>query len=465
MKTEEKENETNVESKNANNGKKEIRARVFNIMQYEEVNGEIKLSEETIKTVLEKRKSIKKWAWIIHDRDIDENGNYKKKHFHIVIMFENAMKLSQIATWFGIKENFIQIPKGSRNTNPFYDCVQYLTHQDIKQIESGKTVYDPTEVKANFDWQKEIEEYIARKTSKGKGGFGDSDREKVDNWIMGIKSGDYDLEYLREEDFVLYVRNKKLLEEAKREYLNGLNMPSVRVNYYIYGSGGSGKGLMSRALARTLFPDMKDEEIFFEIGAGKVSFDGYTGQPVLIWNDVRVAELLESLGGRGNVFDIFDTTPTRKRQNVKYGNVVLRNVVNIANSVCDFRDFLDGLAGEYIDSRGVLHNAEDKNQSYRRFPIIVPIRDTDFDIYINMGFIYGRPEYYQQYVEMKNIQGSLKAMVGRYTSEIYRLCETKITEPIVIEHKKIVESRTPAKSNLEELTQEEFDEIAKLGQK
>ena len=78
-------------------------------------------------------------------------------------------------------------------------------------------------------------------------------------------------------------------------------MPQRRINYYIEGLRGIGKSLISRALARTLIERdnlMNDDEIFFEVGSDRTNFEGYDGQPVLIWNDCRASTLLAKLDGR-----------------------------------------------------------------------------------------------------------------------------------------------------------------------
>lgn len=79
-----------------------------------------------------------------------------------------------------------------------------------------------------------------------------------------------------------------------------------------------------KALARALYPELDDDEdIFFTIGAKNATFEGYDGQPVIIWDDRRDYSLLEELGGRENVFNVFDTIPQNLRQNIKYGSVKL----------------------------------------------------------------------------------------------------------------------------------------------
>lgn len=128
-------------------------------------------------------------------------------------------------------------------------------------------------------------------------------------------------------------------------------------------------------------------EAFFEVGAPGSAFEGYDGQPVLIWNDRRAYDLLNELNGRGNVFNVFDTHPSRQRQNVKYSSINLANKVNIVNSVENYIHFLDGLSGEYHDKDGNLHESEmsEKIQAYRRFPLIIVIDSNKaiYDLMIN----------------------------------------------------------------------------------
>lgn len=60
--------------------------------------------------------------------------------------------------------------------------------------------------------------------------------------------------------------------------------------------------------------------------------------------------------------------------------------MNIINSVQDCNDFLDRLAGEYTDKQGNKQEAEDKAQSYRRFPLTITINDNSYDLKVNKGY-------------------------------------------------------------------------------
>ena len=147
------------------------------------------------------------------------------------------------------------------------------------------------------------------------------------------------------------------------------------------------------------------------------------------------------LKGRGNVFNVFETHPTRQRQHVKYNSIRLTNEVNIVNSVDSFTEFLDGLAGEYTDKNGVQRQAEDKGQSYRRFPIIIPLHEEDFDILINKGVLEGSKEYLQ-FVEHCHIRGNLERITRRLANyqEQKLALETKVISPILVAHNDIRDS-------------------------
>lgn len=99
-------------------------------------------------------------------------------------------------------------------------------------------------------------------------------------------------------------------------------------------------------------PDItKDEELYFVVGDGNVPFDGYDGQPIIIWDDWRALDLLSHFD-RSLVWKLFAINPERISVNVKYGSTSLINAVNIVTCVDPYLKFMEELAGEYTDKRG-----------------------------------------------------------------------------------------------------------------
>lgn len=420
-----------------------IKSRIFNVMQYERhpETGELLLTEERIKDALAHR-MIKRWAYVCHDKDVysalDEEqnpdhhkGDVKPRHWHVVIeMGTRQVEIGVIAKWLGIKDNFVNVAKGA---GAFLDCVQYLTHEDDKQQGLGKRLYEDSCVQANFNFREELDKRAERKARYGKD-LNEKDRIRNEVLLKGMTLREvvekYPLQY--QDDFTY-------LEKCRLRYISTISeMPKARINYYVEGRGGIGKGLISKAIARALVDrdgTMRDDDIYFEVGADRASFEGYDGQPVIIWNDCRAYTLLQKLGGRENVFNVFDPFPPNVKQNIKYGSVRLNNSVNIVNSVQPYTEFFDGLAGEYTDKDGQVQKAEDKGQSYRRFPFFLVLHEEDYDLGMNKGVFEGTREY-EQYMMYRGLRGNMQRIAERCGDnyELYNVVTKKALAPVVDKH-------------------------------
>lgn len=423
-----------------------MKARIFNIMQYEKhpVTGDVLLTEEKIRDAVAHR-TIKRWAYICHDADVysaldeeqDEThkkGETKPRHWHIVIeMGSNQAEISTIAKWFGIPENFVDVAKGH---GAFLDCCQYLTHEDEKQQGLGKRLYDDTRVFSNFQFRAALDK---RAEQKLKFGREVSEKDEIRHRVLfeGLT-----IRQLCDENPIAYQNDYSTLDKFRLKYITEkAPMPEIRINYYVCGSGGVGKGLICKAIARALFPDIKnDEDIFFNVGAKGSAFEGYDGQPVLIWDDRRGIDLLHELGGRGNLFNVFDMHPVRQRQNIKFSSVCLCNTINLINSVQPYKEFMSQIMGEYKDKNGLLVKSEEDEagQVLRRFPFIIPLHEKDFDIMMNRGIFEGTREY-DQYITLKNVRGSMKQIAelcnGNHEAE--RLIQMQTVRPIVEKHNQL----------------------------
>lgn len=67
------------------------------------------------------------YAYILHDRDLDESTNQlKKAHYHLLIMGEYQRTISAWATFLNVKENEVQVIENKRRS------IRYLIHFDSK---------------------------------------------------------------------------------------------------------------------------------------------------------------------------------------------------------------------------------------------------------------------------------------------------------------------------------------------
>ena len=387
-------------------------SRIFNIVSclINPITNEELVDVDEIESVLRKYSTIKKWAYIVHDKDVytkkDERKNSRHKagklkhpHIHIVINTETkGIDVNKIAKWLKIDVRLIEMRKGK---GAFNDCLKYLVHSN----RPDKYQYSCDEVITN------IPDYKDRASNYKKEDANNvdlSDPDSIENRVL------YHGMTLKEVIRVapdIYRKNTDRLKKHRLEYINlFMEMPKSRVNFYITGMGGTGKGLCSKALARVLIDpngEKDDSEIFFCVGADKSTFEGYDGQPVLIWDDCRSSTLWNKLGGRENIFNVFDPYPQEIRQNVKFSSVRLVNKINIVNSVQKPSEFLNGLAGKYTDKNGNIQEAEDEGQSYRRFPLIIELSDNSFDLKCNKGVFEGTKEFLN-YFTINNICGNFQ---------------------------------------------------------
>ncbi|MCM1102214.1 MAG: Rep family protein [Clostridium sp.] len=433
-----------------------MKSRVFHCVQYEfnpKDGTDFHFNENNITNCLA-HKSIKKYAYIKHDKDVytkDDKelyghniGDLKNDHWHVILKTDVPIDVEVIAKWLGVPPQQIEIPKGK---GAFLDNVQYLTHESEKEQNKGKHLYSDDEIKANFDFRAELTQRAENKLKYGR----DLDHEQ--QILYDVMYGGKTIRQVIDEDKIFYMNSYKKVDSARLKYIQQCNPPTMRINYYIEGKGGVGKGLASRAIARSLYPDLeKDDDIFFCIGDGKATFEGYDGQPVIIWNDCRSFELFNLLGSRGNIFNVFDIHPQAIRQNVKYSSINLINTVNIVNSVQSYQEFLNGLAGEYND-----YKSEDKSQSYRRFPIITLLRQDDISVLLNKGVFEDSIEDFTEYIQYSQLVGNFQKIAQACGNNfpIQRKIETQFMQPVIEKHNELL-----AKNN-QTYTDEELLEMFK----
>lgn len=436
-----------------------MKSRVFNVLQFWKNPQEVYLlgedkatdydfDEHKAEMRLSAKKTFTEWALITHDEDVyteyDEDrsferliaktkkehpdmdpdevervaesqkytfaGNVKPKHTHIVVRTKTPLEISQVAKWLGVPEACVDVPKGR---GAFSDCLYYLCHEGEREQLAGKTVYSRDRVISNFDWQA-----LLRQSKEMLSNYG-QDLNIRDFLRSKVRYEGYSIERLILEfpDYKIDVMNdEQILKKCRKEYIDHIPVPVYRINYYVEGAGGIGKNIACRALARALYPDLEDYECFFEVGGGKVSFDGYAGQPVIIWNDWR-AETFIKLFGRGTAFDLLDSHPSSSKRNIKYGSVLLTNSINLINSVEPYEDFLNNLAGN-----------EDPNQAYRRFPIIICLREQDFDVLLNKGIALGSYEY-AQYIQYAKVRGNFGEVSKRLSGAARDTVLVNLTNP------------------------------------
>ena len=96
---------------------KNERFRAFHLMLY--------LDDPSHLEIYENIKDNYHYASIIHDKDIKEDGSFKKLHRHVVIRLVNAKTISAISNELGLKENYIEPCR-----KDYKKALLYLIHYD-----------------------------------------------------------------------------------------------------------------------------------------------------------------------------------------------------------------------------------------------------------------------------------------------------------------------------------------------
>lgn len=146
-------------------------------------------------------------TYIEHDKDINENGEKKKPHYHMLFKVgENARHLSAVAKEIGIAENYLQ---GCNKKS----MLQYLIHLNNQE----KTQYSINEVHGEL--KDELVKILLKK---------EPEENKYINIINNIKQGSINnitelleyaiefqcLEEVKKTQFLLY----RLVEENRKGY-------------------------------------------------------------------------------------------------------------------------------------------------------------------------------------------------------------------------------------------------------
>ena len=116
------------------------RYRLFSIILYEDSDS------YDFKNVLFNIRANKYYAYILHNKDKDNNGQFKKSHYHIIIKLDNASTIEALAKKLGLASNYIQ---NIRNERAY---IRYLIHFD----DADKHQYDLQEIKCSRLYNRKV---------------------------------------------------------------------------------------------------------------------------------------------------------------------------------------------------------------------------------------------------------------------------------------------------------------------
>lgn len=234
--------------------------------------------------------NIREWAYILHDKDIDNHGNPIAPHVHIVLILHDSVKYSTIGGYIGVPAQYVQsikqrIRKGKHYQSDVGGALSYLTHRNAKD----KHQYADSEVvaKPGFNWL----------SLRAESERAQAEQRSLNQIYKDIETGkirEFDL--FKHISMSAYIENKTDIDRAF-EYRKGvlkLNSDRKIDVIYICGEPGAGKTTLAKQLCE------KRGYSYCLSGSSRDPLQEYHGQDVLILDDLRpdvfpLADLLKLL--------------------------------------------------------------------------------------------------------------------------------------------------------------------------
>lgn len=301
------------------------------------------MSQEDVEAGLD-HNAVQDYAYILHDKDVHEDGTPVAPHWHIMIRFKRPVQTESLCKWFGIKSNMIGYILGT-----FGDAVAYLTHRNKPE----KYQYLDEEIKSNYDFKVEVEKALSKKKTS----------QRKEEIIELIRSG-----IVREYNYTEYItaleydKFKRAIDNAftyRRDTLKSLDRHMNVI--YIYGGSGTGKTTYAKQLAIN-----KGLSCYISSGSND-PLDGYKGQDCLILDDIRPGDFLLS-----DFLKILDNN-TQSTVKSRYKNKLLECQYLIVTTSFDIPVFFDLL----LDSEG-----ESVKQMERRCTLKIQMNTSTMTTYV-----------------------------------------------------------------------------------
>ena len=300
------------------------------LKQYEVVT-QPEYLKNPLQDILRKYRTIKQWAYILHDKDKDASP-----HYHIYINFgQQTVDRKDVAAWFGIPDQFVNKVEGRKT-----DMLMYLTHSNESQ--QHKHQYEFSEVVANFDFKSEIEQAKI---------IGDFEKYSYAQQL------DYIHSLAVSEQPKCFDRLQKLWK-MQCQWLSLNSDRNLKV-IFVTGKSGTGKTYFARKYMREHDLDC------YVSSSSNDPLDMYMGQKGIIFDDLR-DEAFEF----ADILKLLDNN-TSTAMKSRFTNKVLNCKVMIITSFIPIKYWY----------KSVRYSCDGIEQLYRRINMYVHITEDEITVY------------------------------------------------------------------------------------
>ncbi len=235
---------------------------------------------ENLVDLVGKKLKPKRYAAILHDKDVNEKGQPAKPHIHVMLSFDNARSINNVAKLLGDKAQYVETWNGNSNNG-----YAYLIHATDNA--RTKYQYDISEVKANFDYPALMKKITAE--VKKADTFGDS--AKIKNLLNLLYIGAISKSEVENQlTGAQYAKARKQIEDVWAKYQQNYAIQwrkemkasgkTVTV-IWIFGDAGTGKSSFAKYYAQ------KTGNPYCMSGSSRGIFETYQGEHTLILDELR----------------------------------------------------------------------------------------------------------------------------------------------------------------------------------
>jgi hypothetical protein len=229
---------------------------------------------------VEKKLTPKRMALILHNQDTkDDNVTPAEDHVHMMLQFDNARSVNQVAKDIGDKPERLEIWKGNVE-NGF----SYLIHATNNS--RHKHQYSCDEVRANFDYRALIE----RVSQKVKRVEKISSANRINVVLDMIAMGEMTVAEAKEQlTGSLYAKAGEKIKKAQELYLDRraeqlhremIENDEIVAVHWFYGESETGKSFLAEKLA-------KEMGTYYKTTTTIDPFQFYQAEPIIILDELR----------------------------------------------------------------------------------------------------------------------------------------------------------------------------------
>ena len=301
--------------------------------------------QSIIKELTDVLKPIR-FAGILHDKDIGSDGTAVAPHIHLILQFESARSLNNLAKLTSQPIQCFEQWRGSIN-----NAYSYLVHHTSS--DQDKYQYSPKEVIANFDYLLLLDT-IERNVTKR---YEINDTMIIDNLLDLLYTGNITKseieqrltgsQYAKARQKIETVYLKRLETQAELWRQEMIDRNEIVTIIWLFGKAGTGKTRLARQYAEQY--DLN----YFITGSIRDPFQQYNLEHVIILDELRPHQFDYS-----DLLKMFDPYNVKAMASSRYfDKPLLANVYIITSPYSPYNFFLELTKKKqtsHIDSWGQL---------------------------------------------------------------------------------------------------------------